>query len=159
LAKAEKEAAEARERAARIERATAWRRVGDRRRARLAESLVAIASTVNVAIEFQTSDIEAWSFASEIKAAFEGASVASSSLAANTWLSGNVFGLHVQYDGLDPHVAAEIGGCLGGPFQMASADLALKLTPNQVRPNLYIFVGAKIPIELMDNPMTSTRNP
>lgn len=143
LGKAEKEAAEARERAAEIERATAWRHVTPELREAVARALEGKASLVKLSVEFQMSDPEALAYSRELIEAFRQAGVRDPiAWQANSFIAGFIFGLNLW-----AHPDMELEELYREMAQhVPVTGLARPSTASQEhRDNVYVFVGTKTP--------------
>src|SRR6266481_4596804 len=90
-AEANERAAKAQERTAEIEKLTAWRRIAEEKSQTLVSAIAPFAEQIDLLIEYQSSDPEAYLFAKEILDIFWRAGVPHFRFAANSYLSGNVF--------------------------------------------------------------------
>lgn len=140
-----KEAAEIRERAAKVEQLTAWRHVPKDTRAELVAFLRQIDVSILLLIEYQNGDPEAFSYASEIANVFKDAGIEVRG-GANSYIGVPVFGLHIsgaaEVNMASMLKALEDAGISFGGVRDVSAMAMLRGDP---RPNLYIFVAPKMP--------------
>ena len=92
-----KEAAEARERTAEIEKLTAWRRVNPEQNRQIADAIRDKVASLDILIEFQMGDPEAFSYGREIAKIFVDAGVDPKKIRGktNVYLETPVFGLHM----------------------------------------------------------------
>jgi len=143
-----KDAAEARERAAKIEQLNAWRRVPKEKRAELVAFLKEMDVLVRLLIEYQNGDSEAFAYASEIANVFKEAGIEVRG-GPNSYIGIPVFGLHItgaSEINMPPLVKAlEDAGIPFGGVRDPSAAATLRGDP---KPNLYIFVAPRMPPEL-----------
>jgi hypothetical protein len=142
----EKEAAEARERTAQIEKLTAWRRIDAEFRQTLSDAFRDTLSIIQLRIEYQQGDPEAFTYAREFAQTFTDLGVEKIVFLSNAHLGVTVFG-----------VAIEIGECEEGDDLsracLAAFGVEIKpmnfgrrhSDPGLPTPNLYMFVGAKPP--------------
>jgi hypothetical protein len=148
---AKKEAAEARERTAEIEKLTAWRHVNPEQRRQIADAIKERAPSFDVLIEFERADPEAFAYAYEIAKIFAESGVNEMRAAPNTYLSGPVFGLLIATaPDVDATVIMDAFAQARIPLTRCNKNLSEHLPPNNVAPNLYIFVGVKPPPNLLD---------
>jgi hypothetical protein len=148
-AAANERAAAANERAAQIERLTARRHVSPEQRTRLETAVREKAAEIDLLIEFQRDDSDAYIYAHEWGQAFRAAGVTKARIGANSFLFGAAFGLRVtDAVGLDHKLLAH---ALVDPISpmvgFVNTDLTKHLPSDQTAPNLYIFVGPKPPPE------------
>lgn len=140
-----KDAAEARERAAKIERLTAWRHVPKEKRGELVSFLRQLDVSVLLLVEYQNGDAEAFSYACEIAEVFKEAGIELRG-GANSYIGIPVFGLHIsgsaEINMASMVKALEDAGIPFGGVRDVSAMSALRGDPP---PNLYIFVAPKMP--------------
>jgi hypothetical protein len=93
---AEQEAAAARERAAKIEELTAWRHLSEEQFQQFVNALKDVAPSLDVYIEWQNGDPEAYSFAEELFHVFTSAGVPNRITGnQNMWMSGAAFGVQI----------------------------------------------------------------
>ena len=140
-----REAAEARERAAKVEQLTAWRHVPKDNREELVRFLRNIDVLVIVSIEYQNGDPEAFSYATEIANVFREAEIQVRG-GANSYIGTPVFGLHIagapEINMVSMVKALEDAGIAFGGPRAFSIQVTLHGEP---KPNLHIFVAPKIP--------------
>jgi hypothetical protein len=148
-AKLEKEAADARGRVADIEWLTAWRRVTQEQRERIAISLRNMASEIDLLVEYERSDSEAFSYGREIIAIFEAAGVTKIRAIPNSYLVDPVFGVHIAgAPPINTGLIADTFNTAHVPVSVFQMDLSKHLSRDDVPPNLYIFVAPKPPPSL-----------
>lgn len=145
VAKAEQEAARANYRAWEIERVAAWRRITSEQHRKLVDAMRQIAPSLDVLIEYQMNDPEAYTYAQEIIKAFQEAGVTNIRSNSNAFLGTPVFGLYLfadrplEFDSFDKI------------FSTAGIDIAIiGVAPDAVvrsdpKPNVYTFVAPKPP--------------
>jgi hypothetical protein len=142
-ADAQKEAAELRLRAAEIERLTAWRHVTPEVNEAIRRGLLGLASHVQLVVEFQRSDPEAYMYSRELIQSFGNAGVFPPIVwKANEFMAGFVFGINMWSD---PNMHFEP---LARELLDAGVRLSLMARPAtgyEQTHNLYLFVGAKAP--------------
>jgi hypothetical protein len=93
---AEKDAAEARERTAQVEKLTAWRRVSPEQQRQIADAIrVEMAFPLDVHIESERGDAEAFSYALGLSNIFKDAGIEEVSGQPNSWLGWQKIGLYV----------------------------------------------------------------
>lgn len=141
----EKEAAEVRARTAEIEKLTAWRHVSPEQRKQVADAIRAKASSVDVLIEYERGDPEAYSYASELARIFVDSGCEKIRYGPNSFL-GTVFGLVLATSPeTEENVNAAIFSAAGISSTASNMDLSKHLPSNLTAPNLYIFVAPKPP--------------
>jgi hypothetical protein len=143
----EKEAAEARQRTAEIERLTAWRRISREQTQQIIEAIREIASSINVLIEYEQSDPEAYRYALDFIGIFSAIRTNEVRHVQNSFPLTTSFGVYMantpELDALpilNAFVKAKI------PFDLISFDntsFGARRSPT----NLYIFVAPKPPPE------------
>jgi hypothetical protein len=146
VARAQLEAAEARERTAEVEKLTAWRRVSPEQSRTIAEAVRRNPSPLSVVIEFQSNDPEAYTYALDIVKIFEDAGIVDIGFRGNMYIIGAVFGLWM---GVAPDTDASL---VISAFGQANISLGVqeKLdffrhpSAGDAARNLYIFVGSKL---------------
>lgn len=140
-----REAADTRERSAKIEQLTAWRHVPKDTRAELVAFLRQIDVSILLLVEYQNGDPEAFAYASEIANVFKEAGIQVRG-GANSYVGVPVFGLHIssaaEINMASMVKALEDAGISFGGVRDVSAMAMLRGDP---RPNLYIFVAPKMP--------------
>jgi len=146
---AQKEAAEARERTAEIERITAWRHISPEQAAQIADALRSRAAILDVLIEHERGDSEAYSYARELAKVFSDSGVKPNNIRGtpNSYF-GVVWGLLGKASKpVDASFIKETFANAGIAVWMISEDLSAHLPRNERPPNLYIFVAPKPPPE------------
>jgi hypothetical protein len=140
-----RDAAETRERAAKIEQLTAWRHVPQDKRQELVDFLRNIDVLVVLSIEYQNGDPEAFSYAYEIAKLFKEAEIQVRA-GANSFMRTPVFGLHIA-GGREINMVSMVTALekAGIPFGGPKAFPLMTLLPGEPKPNLQIFVAPKIP--------------
>jgi hypothetical protein len=139
------DAAETRERAAKIEQLTAWRHVPKEKH----EDLVAFLRQVDVSIlllvEYQNGDAEAFSYACEIANVFKEAGIEVRG-GANSYIGVPVFGLHIS-GSAEINMASMVKALEDSriPFGGVRDVSAMAMLRGDPRPNLYMFVAPKMP--------------
>lgn len=148
LGEAEKAAAEARQRTAQIELLTAWRRVSLEQRCQIADAIRdEVTSSLDVLIENQSGDAEAYSYAFDLHLIFKDAGVEKVRGSQNSWLGWQRFGLHAAASaGTNLSVIAEAFAKAGMPLTFSTTDPSTGLPGSRPIPELYIFVAPKLPI-------------
>ena len=148
----EKEAADAHERTAKIERLTAWRRIGEAEAKELVSSIIPFAEQIDLLIEFQRDDPEAYLFSREIVNIFWRAGVRHMRSSANSYLEGAVFDTWIcAAPSLDIKSIVEAFTAVGIDVRQSSTkDLSTHLPRNETAPTVYIFVGPKLPYFLKE---------
>lgn len=144
-AKLELQAAEARERASKIERIVAWRAVTAKEQEELKELVGPQAHLVDLYIEYQSQDPEAYMYAWHIAEAFQKVGVANVRRpVGNSFPFQPMFGVHCASD--EPDV--QWGMLSAFPSKMAAfspGPIALFRQTGNPPANTYIFVGPKMP--------------
>lgn len=145
----EKEAAEARHLTAQLLKVTARRQLSVDQVTAIAEAVRGQASQIDLLVEFQSSDSEAFVFAQGFCAAFRRAGVTKIRSFGNAFLSGIVFGVHVAAGGtIDITRLVQVFSASETPLHVGSMDLETHLPRGATPPNLYIFVAPKPPPEI-----------
>jgi hypothetical protein len=143
-ARLEKEAAEAHERTAEIERLTGFRRVSYEQLQKIRSVIRPLAGTLNLLIEYQYGDTEAFVYARDLSVTFRG--IATIRLGPNSFLDTSAFGLFVAASpAVDIELIAQSFIGAGIEFGRLDTDLSTHLPGNVPAPNLYIFVAPKPP--------------
>jgi hypothetical protein len=153
----EKEAADARGRVADIERLTSWRHVSDEQREKIASSIRHTADSLDVLVEHQIGDTEAFSYGREIIKTLAVAGVAKIREASNSYIAASVFGVHLASgEGINSSFIVSAFNKAGVTVTLFKTDLSTHLPRNEVAPNLYFFVAPKPPPPLWN---ASNANP
>ena len=151
-----KDAAEARERTAQIEKLTAWRRVSAEQLRQISDAIRGeMTSDLNVRIEWERSDPESFSYAFDLHKIFIDAGVEKVSGEGNSWIGWQKFGLYVAASpavNLSPIKEA---------FEKADIHLNDGNTPSgfPTTAGIYIFVAPKTPLHFEEFSNTSTPAP
>ena len=141
----EKEAAEVRARTAEIEKLTAWRHVSSEQRKQVADGIRNKAPSIDVLIEYERGDPEAYSYASEVARIFVDSGCEKIRYGPNSFL-GTVFGMVLATSPeTEEDVGAAIFSAAGMSLTESNMDLSKHLPSNLTAPNLYIFVAPKPP--------------
>jgi hypothetical protein len=141
----EKELSEARERTAKLEAFTAWRHILPEQRQRIISAIIPNASLIDVLIEFQNSDAEAYSYALEIEKLFVDCGIKKIRCFQNGYYS-PIFGLHMaSAPALNASAIAQAFLDEGISLTISNRNLSAHLPNTLVAPNLYFFVAPKIP--------------
>lgn len=133
------------DRATALEKITARRHVSAEAKEKLAELVADISDTIDLLIDFQRDDHEAYTYAVELWGAFNTAGVSKIRVLANSYLSGTVFGTWVSAE-LPIVVGPQIVSILNGtapPVGWYLSDSSKQITRGQPS-NLYIFVGPRV---------------
>lgn len=142
----EKEAADARGRVADIERLTSWRHISDEQREQIASSIRHAADSLDVLVEYQVGDTEAFSYGRGIIKTFIDAGVTKIREASNSYMVNSVFGVHLAgSEEINSPFIANVFNKAGVPVISFKIDLSTHLPRNEVAPNLYFFVAPKPP--------------
>jgi hypothetical protein len=145
-ANAEKEAADARERTAQLEKFTAWRRLSADDRQIFADTIRSKAGSFDLLVEHEMGDPEAFAFANAIARAFFDAGTKEIRVIPNSYMLSNVFGVHAASSlGSEANAVIEAFKAIKTHINILDKDLSTHLPRNQTAPNLYIFVGTRIP--------------
>lgn len=159
-AKLEIEAADARGRVADIERITAWRHITEKQRENVAASIRNVLSEVDLLVEYERGDAEAWSYGREIIAIFEAAGVTKIREIPNSYLNGPIFGAHMAAaPGINAAFISDAFNKEHLSIPVFQKDLSTHLSRNEVAPNLYIFVAPKPPPLLWVAPDADPNDP
>ncbi len=145
----EKEAAEARERTAEIEKFTAWRHVTPEQREVIESEISKFgADNINLLVEYQNFDAEAFMLSRELIRVFARAGATKIRWRPNAFTLDPVFGLHWATSDPNINVGLLRATLPAGAGLLISVDPATHLkgaNPAPV-PNLYVFVGPKPPV-------------
>jgi hypothetical protein len=142
--RANKLAGEANERAAEIERFTAFRRISHDQLNMIQASLTELRGKINLLVECQMGDTEAFVYARDLVVTFT--DIASINLKTNSYPDMNAFGLFITSSpSLDIEIISKSFIDAGIEFSRMHKDLSTHLSPNLSAPNLYIFVAPKPP--------------
>lgn len=149
LAKAELEAAEARARTAEVEKLTAWRHISPEQREVIESEVSRIGSdNINLLVEYQNFDAEAFMLSRELIRAFARVGVTKIRWRPNSYTMDPVFGFH--WASSDPNISVELlrAAMASGPGLLIAVDPAthLKGANPLPTPNLYAFIGPKPPV-------------
>jgi hypothetical protein len=146
-ARAQKEAAEARERTAEIERVTAWRRISEEQHRHIVNVIRPIAESLDLIIEWQIGDPEAFTYMQQIADVFASAGVKSIRGFQNSWLDRPVFGLFVTGSKeINLSFVTDAFAEVSIYLLSANVNLSTHRPRNEAPPNLYIFVAPKPPL-------------
>lgn len=139
-----REAEEARERTAQVEKLTAWRRVSLEQSRQIADAIRGeMTPDLNVHIESERGDPEAFSYAFDLHKIFKEAGVKEVSGTANSWTGWQKFGLWVAaFPGINLPLIMEAFDKAG--IHMNAGKLPFGL-PTAAQ-GLYIFVAPKLPL-------------
>ncbi|MGH6843532.1 MAG: hypothetical protein ACRECU_02170 [Methylocella sp.] len=140
----EKEVVEARERTAQIEKLTAWRRISPEQQSTIVAAIREIAQSLDVLIEHERGDPEAFSYARDFASMINSAGVTKIRFGANSYLH-PVFGLRTALAPETDMAILEVFGRVGILLVYDPMDLSRHLTRNETAPNWYIFVAPKPP--------------
>jgi hypothetical protein len=148
----EKEAAEARERTAEIERLTMYRRISLEQRGMIAERIKPVPSAfLDVLVEYERGDTEAYTCATDMLYAFRAGGVKLIRLGPNSMLD-TTFGIFMTGgaiaetgEDVDVRLIAQAFHEGGLSVGISEWDISSRPTRNGVPPNLYVFVGPKPP--------------
>jgi hypothetical protein len=142
----EKEAAEARHRTAEIEKLTAWRRILPEQTSKVADFIRDKASSIDLLIEYQTSNPEAYLYACDIVNVFQNAGVEKIRIISNSYLLHPMFGLYISAaPDFDASIIKEAFDKSNIPLIDVITDLAKHVFGKSSIPNLYFFVAPSIP--------------
>jgi hypothetical protein len=154
VAEANKAADEARKRTAEIQQLTAWRRVTPVMRQLIVSHLSEIASTLNVHLEYQNADPEAYYFANELAQALIRSGVDKQiSYGSNSLITPGIFGVLISTK--DTVIANRLLEALSFAGISCTVNLLepLALPKKQPPENLWLFVGPKPPPEFPTTPL------
>lgn len=142
---ARKEAAEARERTALIEKLTAWRRISKEQYRQIVGGIKPKASTLDVLIQHEHGDTEACSYALDIAHALLNAGVEKEKVrfGANSFIGQTVFGVATALSMDCNTLVLDIFRQAGVPLKIIYPTTDGILPHNERQPNWYIFVGPK----------------
>lgn len=154
---AEERAAKAELETMRLRQQFGGRHISGAQATKLSAALRDKAASLDVLIEFQANDPEAFLYALELRTAITAAGIEKNRFLGNSYLSGMVFGVWLTASpeiGAPPILAAlNEAGIVAS--EAKDVDLSAHLPRNEVAPNLYIFVGPKPPKVTIDD-VTST---
>jgi hypothetical protein len=109
------------------------------------------AALLDVLIEFERGDPEAFSYAHEIAKIFSASGVEAEKIrgAATSYLLGIAFGLHmVAAPEIDASVIVDAFTKADIPLTIAIKDLSTHLSQDRVAPNLYIFIARRSHLQI-----------
>ena len=146
VAQAEQKAADTNERAAEIEKIAAWRRISPAQHERLVTALQSATRPLDVLIQTQRDDPEAFTYAREIGRAFRDAGVAIR-WGQNSFLGSTpVFGILISVDPkFDSGDFVQLFQSAGLQVIVDNQPPAARSTGHSPTPNLYLFVAPKPP--------------
>lgn len=147
-AKAIKDAAEARERTAEVEKLTAWRHVDSDFRSNITAAFSNKSFVLHLAIEYESGDSEAFSLAREFAQIFTDCGNEQIIFRSNSHLNMTVFGVTVRVGMCEQSDAISDACSIAFGFAPAPVDLTPTFGHGVQLPDLYIFVGPKPPPEL-----------
>jgi hypothetical protein len=152
-AKLEKEAADARGRVADIERITAWRHISEEQRVEIAVSIEHMAGDIDLLIEYEMSNGEAFTYAREIAGIFVSAGVSKIRHSPNSYIGTGFFGVSISatFPPINLSFVTNVFSKAGVKAWSSQRDLSKHLLRNVRAPNLYIFVAPKPPPEFMES--------
>ena len=157
LGKANKLAAEAHERAAEVERLTGFRRISHDQLQRIRAALSEFIGAMDLLIEFQNGDTEAYIYARDLVTTFWG--VAKIRSGPNSYPMYPMFGIFVETTS-PAHMEAISNGFVeaGIQFSRLHKDLSTHFPRDALAPNAYIFVGLKPPPPLVSPAIAPKQN-
>jgi hypothetical protein len=150
LSEATRQATEANERTAEIQKLTAWRHIAPEQLARIKDLIGDKAAALDLLIEYERGDPESYSYAREIVQIFQNVKRSKIRFGANQLLGVSSFGLYLEFapkiDG-DPIAAAfrSAGVVIADARERDLAGVIWGTDP----PNFHIFVGPKPPPPLL----------
>jgi hypothetical protein len=145
-AQAIKEAAEARERTAEVEKLTAWRRIKPEQYSSIIKAIRDGAAEIDLLVEYERGDAEAFSYARQIAWAFEQAGVTKIRGDANSYWAPGIFGVRIASEpAIDILSIMDAFSAAGIEPVTDNMDLSRHLPRNVPAPNLYFFVAPKTP--------------
>lgn len=145
---AEARAEEARKRTAEIEQLTAFRRISHAQLEKIRTSLQGLKGCLDLLIEYQRDDTEAFVYARDLAAAFW--DVAKVRVSPNSFLEVTPFGLFVTASSsISMEDISRAFTDARVEFSKMHRDLSTHLPRGVPAPNLYIFVGLKPPPPLV----------
>lgn len=152
LAQAIERASNAERETEKIKLLTAWRHVPAQFEEALVASLKGNAASVDLLVEYQMGDPEAYSYACEIMDAFSKAGISKMRFCSNSHMGAPVFGLLIGPAVFAPNVPPPFLMPIASAFNDAGLeivlhriDLTTHLPRNFTAPNLYMFVAPKPP--------------
>lgn len=137
----------------RLRALTAWRRLPDKATEEICALLSSGADSVALVLEYQRDDPEAYSLAAELLVAFTKGGIQKLRMNAESYLSGNVFGIHVNASDITSPgagIARILDKAIPPARWQPDVDLSRHGERGQPPPNLYIFVGPRLPPKLHD---------
>jgi hypothetical protein len=139
------------------------RRILPEQAKQIVETIRDKASSLNVLIEFQSGDPEAYTYGVDFIHVFQDSGVEKIRFCGNAYISGMVFGLWLSTaPEIDGSSIADSFTNAGVPMKIGNVDLSKHLPRNEVPPNLYIFVAPKLlpftPVVVAKNEPTDTSN-
>lgn len=139
-----REAEEARERTAQVEKLTAWRRLSEEQSRQIADAIRGeMKPETNIHIEWERGDPEAFSYAFDLHKIFKEAGVAAVSGGGNSWLGWQKFGLWVAaFPGIKLSLIMDAFEKSGIHMNVGELPFGLPTAAQ----GLYIFVAPKLPL-------------
>ncbi len=148
IAEANARAEEARERTAEIEHITSFRRVSHTQLEKIRGALSELTGRIDLLIEYQSGDTEAFVYARDITTIFLG--IAAVRSIPNSYPGMPTFGLFVAASSsVDIEVVAKAFTDADIDFSRMHIDLSTHLPRGAPAPNLYVFVAPKPPPPLI----------
>jgi len=146
VAEANARADEARLETQRLRNLIGWRHIPDDAQQTTSPILRELTAQIDLLVEYQAGDPEAYTYAFEFMAAFSNGGVTRIRHCANSFIAAPVFGVWIAATDatlVEPIVTAFSG--VGVSLQPFQKDLTTHLPSHMPPPNLYIFVGPKPP--------------
>ncbi len=142
---AESYAADARKRTAEIEQLTAWRRLSPETKEKLIATVRDKASEIDLLVEYEGGDPEAYSYAHELIRAFFAAGVMKIRQTGNSFIGGGIFGVLVSAaEPVDIVSIMEVFADSNVPMKRWDTDLSTHLGRGPTR-QTYIFLCVRSP--------------
>jgi hypothetical protein len=154
-AQATKDAADARERTALLEKLTAWRRLDQDFCHILSDAFLDTTSILQLRIEYQQGDPEAFTYASDFAQAFTDLGVQRIVFLSNAHFGTTAFGVHIEIGECEQSDDWRLACLAAFGVDIKPKNFGLRHSdPGLPKPNLYMFVGPK---SLTQKPRRSKR--
>jgi hypothetical protein len=148
LSEATRQAGEANERAAHLQKMTAWRHLTPQQVKTFQEQVRGKVAYLDLLVEWERADPEAYSYGCELTLMFRQLGARSIRCGPSSYI-GPRFGLRVEFDpSFKDFAVIEEGlmsAAIAADIALSHSDLSRHLSPDERAPNVYIFVAPKPP--------------